>query len=389
MPVWFFLVTALYLSSLAYATDVVPASAVRAVSATAGKGPSLPTEKPAPHIALLLPLKSADFGSAAEAVRQGFLAAANSQPHIIPVQVYEFAEENTDIAALYQQAVAEGARAVAGPLTRNSVAVLANYSGITVPTLALSIVEGKSADKLYFFGRTADSEARQIAQLAASSGLRNATIISSGTPLSKRLSLAFADEWKILGNRLTKEIIYHDNPAILAELPAAEGNMVFLAADADVAHLIRPYLNIALPVYATSQIFNGNSDTLTNFDLNDVHFIDMPWLLQPDHAAVMTYPRSSPPLTPDMERLYALGIDAFRLLQVMLDNRYNTNFSLDGVTGRIRLNAYHQFQRDAIPALFWQGRGLTPEDIAAQEAALAAAKAASGISPASSPAMHP
>ena len=343
MPVWFFLVTALYLSSLAYATDVVPASAVRAVSATAGKGPSLPTEKPAPHIALLLPLKSADFGSAAEAVRQGFLAAANSQPHIIPVQVYEFAEENTDIAALYQQAVAEGARAVAGPLTRNSVAVLANYSGITVPTLALSIVEGKSADKLYFFGRTADSEARQIAQLAASSGLRNATIISSGTPLS----------------------------------------------DADVAHLIRPYLNIALPVYATSQIFNGNSDTLTNFDLNDVHFIDMPWLLQPDHAAVMTYPRSSPPLTPDMERLYALGIDAFRLLQVMLDNRYNTNFSLDGVTGRIRLNAYHQFQRDAIPALFWQGRGLTPEDIAAQEAALAAAKAASGISPASSPAMHP
>jgi len=163
--------------------------------------------------------------------------------------------------------------------------------------------------------------------------------------------------------------------------------MVFLAADAETAHLIRPYLNNALPVYATSQLFNGNSDTLTNFDLNGVRFIDMPWLLQPDHPAVMIYPRENPPLEPDMERLYALGIDAFRLLQIMLDNSYRASLPLDGVTGRISLNAYRQFQREGIAAQFWQGHGLTPEEIAAQEAALAAAKAeaASGILPASAP----
>jgi outer membrane PBP1 activator LpoA protein len=374
MPVGFFLVAALYVSGLAYATDVAPAASAVAV-------------QPVPHIALLLPLKSEAFGRAAEAVRQGFLAAASNQKQTLPVRVYECEDESKEITALYQQAVAGGARAVAGPLTRNGVAALAGYSGITVPTLALNFAEGKGADKLYFFGLTAEMEARQIAQLAASAGLHSASIVSSGTPLSKRLSQAFADEWKIHGGSIAKEIQYQDDSAVLADLPATEGNMVFLAADAETAHLIRPYLNSALPVYATSQLFNGNTDTLTNFDLNDVRFIDMPWLLQPDHPAVMIYPRANPPLEPDMERFYALGIDAFRLLQIMLDNSYRTSLPLDGVTGRITLNAHHQFQREAIPAQFWQGRGLTPEEIAAQEAALAAARAAaaSGVSPASAP----
>jgi outer membrane PBP1 activator LpoA protein len=276
---------------------------------------------------------------------------------------------------------------VAGPLTRNGVAVLAGYSGISVPTLALNMVESKGADKLYFFGLTAETEARQIAQLASAAGLHSAILISNNLPLSKRLSQAFTEEWKLLGNKITKKIQYHDDPAPLADLPTHAGQMVFLAADAETAHLIRPYLNMALPVYATSQVFIGNTETLTNYDLSDVHFIDMPWLLQPDHPAVMAYPHANSPLDIDRERLYALGIDAFRLLQIMLDNQTLSSLPLDGVTGRIHLNAHQQFERESIPALFWQGRGLPPETIAAEKAAAlaTAAAAASGIPPAPAP----
>jgi len=372
-------IAALYLSNPAYATDTITPPIVKAATT--------PTIKSTPHIALLLPLKSPDFDRAAEAVLQGILAAENSLPHSLPVQVYECSDEGADIISLYQQAVANGARAVIGPLTRNSVANLANYSGITVPTLALNVVDGKASDKLYYFGLTAVSEARQIARLAVSNGLYNAIIINSGTPLSKRLSQAFGAEWKLLGNKIIKEIVYHNDSAMFADLPAEEGNMVFLAADAEDGHLIHPYLNPTLPVYATSQVFNGNTDTLTNFDLSDVHFIDMPWLLEPDHPAVMIYPHANPALDPDMERLYALGIDAFRLMQIMLNNSFNTSLPLDGVTGRIRLKAFHQFEHESIPALFWQGRGLTPEDIALKKAELEAAKAAaaSGVSAISAP----
>ncbi len=328
------------MSGLAYATDEPPAEA----------------EKPVPHIALLLPLKSAAFGQAAEVVQQGFMAAANNQPLPIPIRVYECADENKDIVALYRYAIANGARAVAGPLTRDGVAALAASPGISVPTLALNTGEAKDADKLYFFGLSAEAEARQAAQLAAAAGLRSASIVSSDTPLSIRLSQTFAEEWSILGGSIAAKILYNGNPEVLADLPEEPGNMVFLAADAKTARMIHPYLNIALPVYATSQLFNGNADTLTNYDLNNTRFVDMPWLLQFDHPAVMIYPRANPPLETSMERLYALGIDAFRLLQIMLDNDYRIALPLDGVTGLIRLNNNHQFQREAIPALIKQGR---------------------------------
>jgi len=349
MPVWIILVAALYVTGPAHATPEEPPA----------------SENPAPHIALLLPLKSAVFGHAAEAVRQGFLAAANSQPNSLTVRVYGCIDESKDIVALYQHAVASGARAVVGPITRHGVATLAAYPEISLPTLALNITEVRSADKLYFFGLTAELEARQIARLAATDNLHNATIINSGTLLSRRLSHAFAEEWKVLGGRLTTEILFDDNPAPLADLPVGSGNMIFLAANAEKARLIRPYLNPALPVYSTSQLFNGNTDPLANFDLNDVRFVDMPWLLQPDHPAVMIYPRANPPLEPNLERLYALGIDAFRLVQIMLNDSYSTGLPLDGVTGRIDLNNNRQFQRLAIPALFKHGLGLTPEEAAA------------------------
>ena len=333
--------TALYVSGQACATDEAPADA----------------EKPEPHIALLLPLKSAAFGRAAEIVQQGFMAAANNQPLSLPIRVYESDDESKEITALYPQAIANGALAVAGPLTRAGVAALAADPEIPVPTLALNIGEANGADKLYFFGLSAEAEARQAAQLAAAANLRNAIIVSTGAPLSRRLSQAFAEEWKLLGGSISSEILYTDDPAVLAGLPEDPGNMVFLAADIAKARLIHPYMNIALPVYATSQLFNGNTDTLTNYDLNNTRFVDMPWLLQPDHPAVMVFSHANTPLEPDMERLYALGIDAFRLLQIMLGNSYRDALPLDGVTGLISLNRHHQFQRKAIPAQIKQGRG--------------------------------
>ena len=324
-------------------------------------------EKPAPHIALLLPLNSESFGHAAEAVQQGFMAAANNQPLPMPIKVYECADESKDIAALYQQAIKNGALAVAGPLTRDGVAWLAASAAISVPTLALNTGDAKGMDKLYFFGLSAEAEARQVAQLAAAAGLSHATIVSTDTPLSMRLSQAFAEEWGKLGGSIAKKILYKNDLEVLADLPEKPGNMVFLAADAKTARLIHPYLNIALPVYATSQLFNGDADTLTNYDLNNTRFVDMPWLLQADHPAVMVYPHANPPLEASMERLYALGIDAFRLLQIMLDNTYRTALPLDGVTGLIQLRGNHQFQREATPALIKQGRSqlLEPQSTSA------------------------
>jgi len=278
----------------------------------------------------------------------------------MPVRVYSNFDENSSVVSVYRQAIANGARAVVGPLTRNGVSALAAEPDIPVPTLALNIVDSQPTKPLYFFGMSVESEARQVAQLAKQQGLHQAIIITVHSQLSQRLQTAFEEEWNGSGNFATdrgilREIEFNDDPSVFADITDINDTMVFLATGAEKARLIRPYLPNKLPIYATSQIFVGNDNTLTNFDLNGIHFVDMPWLLQPDHPAVMIYPRASPPLSIDRERLYALGIDSYRLIQLLLTDKVASAMPLDGVTGQIQLIG-HTFQRTAIPAIFAQGR---------------------------------
>lgn len=312
-----------------------------------------------PHIALLLPLKSAAFGSAADAVQQGFLAAANIKKRALPVRIYGDYDENSNVVDVYRQALASGARAVVGPLTRNGVAALAAEQNIPVPTLALNVVESQPVPQLYFFGMAAEAEARRVAQLGRKQGLQQAIIIAARSQLSRRLMLAFEEEWHSLGGMILRETEFNDDPAVLTDIVYTPDTLVFLAANAEKARLIRPYLSNKFPVYSTSQIFGGNNKNLTNYDLNGIRFTDMPWLLQPDHAAVMIYPRANPPLSVDRERLYALGIDAYRLVNLILANRLDSSLPLDGVSGNIRLKG-NIFLREPVVAVFQQGQALMP-----------------------------
>lgn len=313
-----------------------------------------------PHIALILPLKSPSFAKAADTVRQGFFAAASKEVNGLPVRVYPCADESAEVVALYNQALSNGAVAVAGPLTRGGVAALAASAELTTPTLALNMLDNTRSDQLYFFGLPGETEARQSAMRATNGGILAATIVSTNTPLSKRLAQAFADEWQRAGGILQGEIIYNGDPTPLKELSQDPGNSVFLAAEIDKARLLRPYINASIPVYATSQIFTGNSNTLVNYDLADVRFVDMPWMLQPDHPAVMIYPRIVPAMSPDMERLYALGIDAYRLVHILQGRSPNSALPIDGVTGKLSLYG-HVFQREGVLAIMRQGQGMVTE----------------------------
>ena len=81
-------------------------NAASAVSAL----PQPVADHPAPHIALLLPLKSRSsaLARAAEVVQQGFIAASNVQRGL-PVRIYPCTDETKESVNLYRQAIANGA----------------------------------------------------------------------------------------------------------------------------------------------------------------------------------------------------------------------------------------------------------------------------------------
>jgi hypothetical protein len=315
------------------------------------------------HIGVILPLQSIAFRRLAEQVRLGILTASNlAYKAPLPIIFYSTTTESNQIREAYERAVFDGAKAVIGPLTRKGVSELARSGMVSVPTLALNVPYANvpMPQQLYVFGLQIESEARQTAKLAFAQGGRKALIIIGKTALSRRISRAFISEWTALKGDVADKFEYATDPANLADLRAlltkTVADVVFVAVDAPLARFIRPYLGNELPVYATSLVYASNADRTELYDLNGVRFLDMPWLLEEDHPAVMTYLRPSIDSDAlDEERFYALGIDAFRIIQALLDNPSYVP-EIDGVTGTIRLDEHQYFTRELTPAQFSWGK---------------------------------
>jgi hypothetical protein len=317
--------------------------------------------RPGPHVALLLPLKSGPFTRAADAVRRGAWEAHRVHAGSgLPLVVYSTGDDAFDIMQAYEKAVAQEARFVIGPLTRSAVSALANSTVVTVPTLALNAPEGDAPlpQNLYLFGLQVENEAKQVATLAAQQGRRRALVVSAKTVLSKRLSQAFGEEWTRRGNQVIEEFGFTSDAAELGKLrdtlAVSTSDMVFLALDAQQSKLMRSYLGLSMPIYATSLV-NAGADALGRLELNGVTFVDMPWLLLPDHPAVLSYSRpDNAQANMESQRFYALGIDAYRIAQVLATPGAEFDV-LDGVTGTVTLDRERRFAREPVAAQFSQG----------------------------------
>jgi outer membrane PBP1 activator LpoA protein len=307
---------------------------------------------------LILPTSSLTLGRHAESVRQGFMAAAEVQGRdSLPVHVTAIDNEGTALLEACRYAQSTGARLVVAGLTRDGAQSLALSDCPRQPVLALNEIRGEAPIGMHTVSLSLEQEARQTALQAMSDGLRMAIIVGGNSPLSKRIQEAFEREWRRAAGD-SRKLVYNgvpdEAPAMQERIANSGGDMVFFALDPIEARAIRPYTSAVLPVYATSYSVNPRADPIVNVDLQGVRYAEMPWFVHPDHPAVMVYPQPKVPLPVEQERLYALGIDAFRLGQQL--RRGEEKKALDGVTGRIALEGEHHFARALAPAEVDGGR---------------------------------
>ena len=330
----------------------------------------LPASDVRRHIALILPTTSPTLGTLAEAVRLGFVAAAEAGGRDLPPITFT-AVENEAAALLdaCREAQRRGALLVVGGLTRDGATGLARSDCPRQPVLALNEPQGFSVRpgeigpgdlpaNLFHVSLSLEHEARQVALKAVEDGWHSAIVITSPSPLARRVQEAFEREWTRAAGELRRVSFSgnpEDAPLIRERLTNTRGDMVFLALDQREARAVRPYVTGALPVYATSMSVDPRADALVNVDLQGVRYLDMPWFVQPDHAAVMVYSAPKGTLGVEQERLFALGIDAFRLALLLLRPEPGT-LALDGVTGRITLAPGNAFVRTLVPAEIDGGR---------------------------------
>jgi outer membrane PBP1 activator LpoA protein len=313
---------------------------------------------PPADIVLLLPLDSPDFRGAADAVRQGFVAAAAKGPTKPRIVVRATDASPERIVAEYAAATEAGAKVVVGPMTRSGVTALAASGKVSVPTLALNQPEGTATTvrPLYAFGLAIEGETRHVARLAWRDGPRSVVVVSSPTALAKRIRDAFVDEWLVLGGEITDVLEVQpgaDSAAVREGLLRKPHDAIFLAAEGETARALRLQMGGQIPVYATSQVNTAPADRLRNFDLAGVRFVDMPWIVQPEHPSAAGFARPAG-VDGDAARFYALGIDAFRIAAALLDGE--RGFEVQGVTGRITVPASGAIDRRPVAATFRDGR---------------------------------
>ena len=323
-------------------------------SATGGPGTAPPA------LALLLPLASRDFARPAEAVKQGFMAAQKHSGAKLTVGIFATDASSESILAGYDKAARLGARLIIGPMTRSGVSALAASNLVSVPTIGLNQPEDRISlpPQFYTFGLALEAEAQLVARSAFAEFFTSAILVSAKSPLAQRSRDAFVDAWTRLGG--TIKAAYEFDPrtdlrALRQVLATASVDMIFLAGDVEQARAVRPFLNNHIAVFATSQINSGRNDPVANVDLNGIRFVEMPWLVQPEHPAVMIYPRPAG-ITGELERFYALGIDAFRIAAALLEAP--RSLGLDGVTGRLTLYG-NVVAREPVQAVFRNGAGVS------------------------------
>ncbi len=323
-------------------------------------GADAPARSASGSVTAILPLQSAAVGRQADAVRLGILEAARVGGETSPaVDVVSSGDEPADALAAYARAVRAGARLVIGPLGRRAVAALAQLRPLPVPVIALNQPEreGPLAEGFYTFGRQIEQEARQVADFALAQGRQRCRILQGEGTLLPRLAQAFAERWLQGGGEILEHLPQPADLAAMARLrdrlEALPGDALFLALEAEAARAVRAFLPKGLATCATSLV-HTSTESLANFELEGVQFVDMPWLLDPDHPGVLAHQRTLATASPEPQRFYAMGIDAFRLALELL--RARPHFErLDGVTGEIRLERDHYFTREMLPAQMVQG----------------------------------
>jgi outer membrane PBP1 activator LpoA protein len=163
-------------------------------------------------------------------------------------------------------------------------------------------------------------------------------------------------------------------------------DVVFMGAFPRAARLIRPQLRffdaIDVPVIATSHAYGGFPDPADQ-DLNGAQIVDMPWLLRTgdgddalDRAALQQL--REPAI--QFPRLYAFGIDAYRLVRYLPFLRQYPTQTMAGQTGILDLDRQGRIHRRLYPARF-HGDDLRPVD-AARAFGFRSADDAAGAQPA-------
>jgi outer membrane PBP1 activator LpoA protein len=366
-------------------------------------------DTPIYHVVAMLPL-SGRLEASGQAIKDGILAAYyaqfnHSDSQLVPELTF-VDTASTPIDIMVDQA--QKANWVIGPLLKETVEALSTRLPLSAKMLALNRIEVPLENELAtlntlnqaFFALAPEDEARQLAEYMFGQGFHAPIIIASENSIYQRMLETFSNRWQQLSAGLSDSekgqltsVNFEDSNSLkegitqaldvaqsrqrikeienLAEvqiynLPRNRRDIdaIVTFASPEQTELLNPMIEASLspidgqmvPVFATSRAIDYEKSRNQWRDLENIHFLDMPWLLpnnqwQQMHADIA---QLWPQRPTQLQRLFAFGVDAYNLLPVVDNLLALPQLSVSGLTGNLAVNDQGQVIRTLPHAMITQ-----------------------------------
>jgi outer membrane PBP1 activator LpoA protein len=305
-------------------------------------------------IAILLPL-SGRFAGSGKMVHDGIIAAhyqskdAETSP---TVSFYDTSKSQSGLLS-YQQAIADGADFVIGPLIKKAINEVVLQDTLTTPILLLNTTSNmpEHHQMAFQFVLSIEDEAIQVAHRAWENGYRKAIAFVPDDQRGHRAQVAFKQYFEQLGGELIDSQTYKDIKTLKTDVQnllrvdasinrkrqleqilgrniefemrrRKDADVIFMLSRPQQARRIKPFIDfyfaLDLPVISTKRVFSGKPNPQLDNDLNGIEFSDIPLYISQQSDILQTREVLTK-INPDIlknenGRLFSLGFDAYQIL---------------------------------------------------------------------------
>lgn len=286
------------------------------------------------NVGLLLPL-TGNAQLIGSTVKAGFDDAKGNNP--TNVQIFDtMANSMEQIIAQAQQA---GINTLVGPLIKSNVDNLLNNQTITgFNILALnSTANSRALNQVCYYGLAPEDEAQSAANKMWNDGIREPLVIVPQNDLGQRTAAAFNLRWQQLAATDANTRFYHNPDDILPLLSQSDQNIeaLYIVALSDNLPAIKNAVdnsNRNVKLYASSRSNSGNNGPEYRVIMDGLQFSDIPFFRD---TTSEQYKKVESLTNGDysLMRLYAMGSDAWLLINQFNELRQIPGYSINGLTG--------------------------------------------------------
>lgn len=301
------------------------------------------------QVALLLPL-SGDAQLIGDTIKRGFDDARG----ISPIQVKVFDTLAMPIENIIEQAKAQGITTIVGPLLKQNVDQITNNPNLIqgLNVLALnSTANSRAIGQVCYYGLAPEDEAESTANRIWNQGIQNPFVIVPQSDLGRRTASAFNTRWQQLSGTDANIKFYNttnDISFILqSDLTPNTQTLYILATNSELSEIktVIDNNNPNLKLFTNSRSNSSNNGPEYRLLMNGLEFSDIPFFKDTEseqYKKVAAFTNGDFSLM----RLYAMGADAWLLINQFNELRQVPGFNITGLTGKLSAGPNCNIERD-------------------------------------------